>query len=338
MRNRQMNMRKHQSVPARWTESHLMVAAAGQARGTQWQAAPSGDGPVLRGQVLSNSINGDWQWHYAHAVAERKAQVSFEVPAGLTLGLVFEHDLKLKLANTSYFISAHAGAQAFCFSNPEPIELTRFFEPNAPVHKFTLGIRRAWLNSMHLDPAVLVREEKLLITPAGDDIQVVVQRLLMAGGSTTFERRLQQIHDVNLLLQAFYRTFSGMSTLQSSVQEYSKLDLQQKLLALVRELIDNDSLLLEDLQVTEIAKCLGSSASGIQRLAKKCFGKSLLQYIRHEKLAQANRALCEGRMTIGQAAFLAGYKHSSNFALAFKRAYGVAPGEVLKVQVDSQRQ
>lgn len=307
-----------------------MVAAAGQTRGTQWQAAPSGTGPVLRGQVVSNSINGDWQWHYAQAVAESKAQVSFEVPAGLTLGLVFEHELKLKLANKSYFISAHAGAQAFCFSNPEPVKLTRFFKPNAPVHKFTLGIRRAWLNSMHLNPAVLVPPKQLLIMPAGDDIQVAVQCLLEASGEDTFERRLQQIQDVNLLLQAFYRTFST----RPAVQEHAYLDLEQKLLAQVRELIDNDSLLLEELQVTDIAKCLGSSTSGIQRLAKKCFGKSLLQYIRHEKLAEAYRALSQGRMTIGQSAFLAGYKHSSNFALAFKRAYGVAPGEVLKAQAE----
>lgn len=334
MRNRQMNMQKHQPIPSSWTESRLMVAAAGQSRGTQWQAAPTGTGPVLRGQVLSNSINGDWQWHYARAVAERKAQVSFEVPAGLTLGLVFEHELKLKLANKSYLISAHAGAQAFCFTSPEPIKLTRFFLPNSPVHKFTFGIRRAWLNSMHLNPAVLVQPKKLLIMPAGDDIQVAVQRLLEAGGENTFERRLQQIQDVNLLLQAFYRTFSMMPTLQSAVQEHTNLDLEQKLLAQVREFIDNDSLLLEELQVTDIAKRLGSSASGIQRLAKKCFGTSLLQYIRHEKLAEAYRALSQGRMTIGQSAFLAGYKHPSNFALAFKRAYGVAPGEVLKAQAE----
>lgn len=312
-----------------------MVAAAGQTRGTQWQTAPSDTGPVLRGQVLSNSINGDWQWHYAQAVAEREAQVSFEVPAGLTLGLVFEHELKLKLANKFYLISAHEGAQAFCFNNPEPIKLTRFFEHNASVHKFTLGIQRAWLNSVHLDPAVLVQPKQLLIMPAGDDIQVAVQCLLEACGEHTFERRLQQIQGVNLLLQAFYRTFSMVPTLQSAVQEHGNLDLEQKLLAQVRELIDDDSLLLEELQVTDIAKRLGSSASGIQRLAKKCFGKSLLQYIRHEKLAEAYRALTQGHMTIGQSAFLAGYKHPSNFALAFKRAYGVAPGEVLKAQAGS---
>ena len=82
--------------------------------------------------------------------------------------------------------------------------------------------------------------------------------------------------------------------------------------------------------IQAIANEMGMSVSAVQRLSQKLFGESLVHYIRQKKLGRARRALENGEVSIGEAAYLAGYKHASNFAIAFKKAFGISPGVLVE--------
>ncbi|MRF00600.1 helix-turn-helix domain-containing protein, partial [Escherichia coli] len=49
--------------------------------------------------------------------------------------------------------------------------------------------------------------------------------------------------------------------------------------------------------------------------------------LRDCRLALARRYLLEGH-SVQQAAWMCGYQHATNFATAFRRHYGISPGDV----------
>jgi len=83
----------------------------------------------------------------------------------------------------------------------------------------------------------------------------------------------------------------------------------------------------QPLTVTSIAQAAGASASGLQRLFQRVEGQSVFEYIRRLRLEQAHEALRVGRLSVQEAAALAGYTNAANFATAFKRRYGQTPSE-----------
>lgn len=79
------------------------------------------------------------------------------------------------------------------------------------------------------------------------------------------------------------------------------------------------------LTLGEIARHLGMSVSTLQRLSHERHGVSLQRHLRHRRLLQAQRELRSGNVDVSLAAELAGYNDPTNFATAFRRAFGISP-------------
>lgn len=77
-----------------------------------------------------------------------------------------------------------------------------------------------------------------------------------------------------------------------------------------------------------IAHEVGCSASTLQRQFQALQGCSLFEYQRQRKLLQARAALERQGVSVGQAAWIAGYGSAANFSTAFKRAFGISPKQV----------
>ncbi len=79
------------------------------------------------------------------------------------------------------------------------------------------------------------------------------------------------------------------------------------------------------LSVTEIGNRLGMSTATLQRCARQTLGTSLSAYLRQRRLEKAYHLLLHTDSSISDAATLAGYAHTANFATAFRRQFGVCP-------------
>lgn len=78
----------------------------------------------------------------------------------------------------------------------------------------------------------------------------------------------------------------------------------------------------------QIAREVGTSPSTLQRQFQAVQGCSPFEYLRRQKLLQARKALERQGVSVGQAAWMAGYSSTANFSTAFKRAFGISPGQV----------
>lgn len=80
-----------------------------------------------------------------------------------------------------------------------------------------------------------------------------------------------------------------------------------------------------DLGPDQLARSCGIGLRSLQRLCRDALGCSPGDFIRKQRFDAAVTALRQGRVSVAQAAFLAGYSSPANFSTAFKRAFGVTP-------------
>ncbi len=79
--------------------------------------------------------------------------------------------------------------------------------------------------------------------------------------------------------------------------------------------------------LNDLARDVAMSPSSLRQKFRAYYGYSLFDHLRQSRLAQAYRDLERG-YSVQQAAHACGYRHATNFATAFKRAFGIAPHEV----------
>lgn len=80
--------------------------------------------------------------------------------------------------------------------------------------------------------------------------------------------------------------------------------------------------------IEEIARNAGMSSSSLQRHFRAAFGMTVFEFVRNVRLDEARRALVQDGVSVGEAAYRAGYTSAANFATAFKRRFGLSPKHV----------
>lgn len=128
---------------------------------------------------------------------------------------------------------------------------------------------------------------------------------------------------IELVINAF-QGMSGTLNEQSCDQVEER---QPQRIKAVRRYIDNN--LQTPLNLATIAKHTGFSVSSLQRHFKETYGTTVVDYVRTRKLAEARNAIEQQGMSVGEAAYIAGYTNSSSFTTAFKRMFGLTPSSLL---------
>lgn len=82
------------------------------------------------------------------------------------------------------------------------------------------------------------------------------------------------------------------------------------------------------LELNELARLVGVAPRRLNIIFNEVFGHSVFQMLTREKLERARMDLENGSATIKEAAYQAGYNHTTSFSAAFKKMYGQSPSEV----------
>jgi AraC-like DNA-binding protein len=77
--------------------------------------------------------------------------------------------------------------------------------------------------------------------------------------------------------------------------------------------------------LSDLARVAGVSVSALNYKFQAVVGQSVFSFLRDQRLERARQGLQHDGWTVGQAAYFAGYRHSTNFATAFRKKFGVSP-------------
>ena len=332
---------------------------------------------VLSGQVVIQDAGDAFTVHTTDAVAEHSWVAEIELPAGLIFCFIEEGELSFKLDTQDYHFQAvnnmaesNAPNNCFLLNLEKPARLKRNIVAGIKTKKLNITVSRTWVarhllsdtysnNNAAESLLPSLAHGEILRWRAEADLTQIATKLLkcsqQAGRQSegpvllTDNTPLVSLFLQGQAIQCLALALNDGLQLQCDYCNKPKLDeLQQRFMMIVERYINNggDSpatltnaafVNAQNTSVRCIADELGMSVSAVQRLAKQVLGDSLVNYIRSKKLAIARKSLEAGKLSIGEVAYQAGYKHASNFAIAFKKAFGLTPGALRGVHEITSR-
>lgn len=298
----------------------------------------SGEQPqkaLMKGEFQFKELCSGFHLHLADVVELQRAQNSVELAPCLSLNILFEGRVDFSLGGGVYRLNSQTEG-ALCSAiilNRDEI-LTRYLRPNRRVKKLNISVSKAWLAARCKHPLECQQLEKLFGQhkavhqwKASAELLEVASEL-MAGRNTlglTQELKVEQ-----KMVQLAGLCIDHLLHLTVEKQSHQPLAISKPLADSERLKQQIDSLVASHCSVSEVAASCHMSVSTLQRRFKASFGMTVNEYIRIRRLERAKSALAIEGLTIGEAAYLAGYNHSSNFIAAFKKQFSMTPSEMMK--------
>ena len=271
--------------------------------------------------------------HYCDMHEANTGKSTVSLSACLSFNFLLEGHVSFQLNNHEYqFDTKHK--KPICFVNviTESTLFCRFLKQHNYVRKLNITIEKEWLSKR----CVTAVEKQLLselfnagakvyplaVTP---DILVQVQELAAYQTSLSLHNNLAA-ECVAILI---------VNKLLTQIKEQIKQPLATRIPSVVDERVCSIKLKLDELagdhlSLAHIATELGYSTSTLQRKFKLRHSITVQDYIRQNKLEKAKQAIVFEQLSLGEAAYQAGYNHVSNFITAFKKQYGLSPAALKK--------
>ena len=298
--------------------------------------------PELRnGSVgkCSDVLTGSWEFHsrentvklhYGTFKALHDISVSFKLPPGLSLTIMFEGALDIVIGTHPYTIGTPYGlarCAAFCVARPEVV--TRHQSSLKSVHKLNLFVERDWLQSFCKSPDEINCLNQIFKQPCilnqwlpDKHVLATASKIMRPGKHSGFMAEIERESSVFLLLSLMLKNYMNEIKAKNTTPLHRPLHSSDH--EPVKMFLDNLSSDTPSLDI--LAEKFNVSVSTLQRRFKAHHGITVMNYLRQKNLDNAKMHLTENHLSIGEIAFICGYKHSSNFINAFIKQFEISPG------------
>ncbi|PHV09860.1 helix-turn-helix transcriptional regulator [Chitinimonas sp. BJB300] len=264
---------------------------------------------------------------HAHA-----PQTAVMTPAGLNIVLVLAGQVNVAYGNRAFRFGPttttrgvrHEGGMV-ALAEPDS-----FIRPDAVGHeerKISLSLSPEWLEQSGLNDQAAHREihrfcqNHLAIArwqPSRRLLDLAEQMLY----PPAFAPALQQLHQESRAIELAGEALASLIPAQpATLPAREKARMQQ-----LRDLLDSGD--ADNWSLADITLEIGLHEHALQRYFRASFGCTVVDYVRRRKLEQARFAIEQHDISVSDAALQAGYNSPANFATAFKRLFGISPGQL----------
>lgn len=309
---------------------HQAALLAGNPR--RLDQSPTGN-PYLHGHFSSLRTASGVGLHSIDAEERVDAQHDIWLEPGISLSVLLEGSVRFTLNGQHYHYEATVNqARAFAMLVPRRSAWTRQLKAGNRLRKTNIFLPESWLKErQHLSQHYQNLFESLSIQPArafqwqaSNTTSQCAEKILDTQQRAQGDDFLNEAYALELLASVFATLSQQLSLSPAFSQDRLAENIRRYL---EKEIIHNPDCLRP--QLKQMAKQLGASVSSMQRSFKLASDQTIFEYVRQRKLTLAKEALIINKTTIVEAAYKAGYSHTSNFSKAFKDEFGISPGACL---------
>ncbi|MBQ4811448.1 helix-turn-helix transcriptional regulator [Pseudoalteromonas luteoviolacea] len=283
----------------------------------------------LRFDVLHHHLNV----HCTEMQESQDATSTAAIEPSMAITFLFQGTLEFSVGERKYFLEATESPLVFVNMVAEPQVFTRFLSTGRMVRKVTIDVRFPWLaaklSNKHgkeiLNQPLLKSSHVSLLKMSESAINAALNIMSLHKLDSDPYRLIKQ---ESLILSIIPEVLDLLATENNTVVQTVRA--RPHAPEVIEEVSQNLVFLLQNnVPLEQIAKQLGMSISTLQRFFKSRFNTTVKQYAKQQRLHEAKKAIMLGQLSIGEAAYRAGYNHVSNFTTAFKNTYGVTPKQFL---------
>ena len=137
---------------------------------------------------------------------------------------------------------------------------------------------------------------------------------------------------INKKLCTYMKALEIRENMINAKDEYSEAEYADSLQH-INENIANPKFTIEDL-----AQKVGVSRTHLHRQMKRLTGVNCSEFIKNIRLEQAARLIKENKVNVAQVAFAVGFNNQTHFSTQFKKYFGMAPKEYIKMNGENTTQ
>lgn len=288
-------------------------------------------GSVLQGSFEMRRLRPGLVLHVSDAVDQYDLVTRTEQQPGMTLQIFLKGTIDASVGGRPLMHREAAEEsdrpRALIISRRETATLERRGHRGDHIRKVSLRVTNDWLNQSGLDlegtgEAIdRFSQEHLArhVWTPGPRLIALAEHILEAAPSTApLSGLFLESQALELLAESLMPLATG--NMGGSPDRLDARDLRR--LRKVDDFLEASDALVP---LEEIAKASGVSVSTLQRLFQTVHGVSAFEYIRRRNLERARVALDRDRISVKEAAFLAGYSSAANFSTAFRKMFGRTP-------------
>ncbi|PCJ29464.1 MAG: hypothetical protein COA90_11505 [Gammaproteobacteria bacterium] len=289
--------------------------------------------PIMSGQFRYNTFQNGLTSHATDAVEEQDADITTELPAGISFNFLFAGTIDYSFGSNKYQLSKEKGlvVQGSVIVNNTDEILTRHLTSGMHIRKLNIFVEQQWLTSRcqnETDRQVINDIFHKQIVYPWQPAQQATEKadaLIKLSNEQTFSQNLTSEHlTMELLGYCLDEVYRQVKSEQGQ-ENFDNNNTESSLKAKVDTCLDSVYTL------ADIALQLNMSVSTLQRQFKKNYSLNVSVYIKKRRLEAAKKSLLVNELSIGEVAYNAGYNHSSNFINAFKKSFNITPAAYVKL-------
>lgn len=287
--------------------------------------------PLLRGRLMAMDLASGLHLHAADTEDLSAATTQALVAPRVTVAVFLAGDTEVSLGSRRLRLGAPQGTpRAYLLTSDEPELFVRRGRVGRRTRKVNVSLPGTdsgprWLEAAGVERALrrIGRErrdemESVGWAPGGR-LTELAERVFAAAA---YGPGLERLYLESCALEIAAEATRGLTALEDEAS--ARLDARATAsLRRVCDFIDAGD--MADVGLEDLARVAGMSVSALQRLFRAAHGESVFAYMRGRKLASARAALARDKVSVIEAAYVAGYASPANFATAFKRRFGVSP-------------
>lgn len=316
----------------------LVAHGLDTAAGSSGVSAPSGE-PLVKGRLREVSLRPGLSLYASDVCDQRDLDVSSSLPPGLLLVMALSGEADVSYGERRFQLGPRLGDdrrpqhEGLAIALNQTDSFTRRLRSGARRRVVTLALAPQWLDESRDGLGDYPRIRALRHE------HLAVQRWRLSSRLLALASDVVEMHAPSSPLQGLFlesrcleMAAEALSAIAGEPQEPQAglpsglRPRERKRLTALREYLDssegdNDSL-------HALANRIGMSTSTLQRGFRALTGSSVCEYQRERRLRIARSALEREGISVSEAAHIAGYTSAANFATAFRRQFGVTPGQL----------
>lgn len=245
--------------------------------------------------------------------------------ACFVVNILLEGEVKYSLGNKEYLFTSAAGPVAFVSVFQKNELFTRTLHAGQYIKKVNVEVSKEWLfeRCKQGDDEVLLNElfanhSKVFSWLVNEELLSIAKQLLTNHEGKELCQQVQSEHFALLILSESLRNVKSRAVVEGKTLTVNKSASQPLSDSVLDAVMGQQAL-------AEVAREQGMSMSTLQRRFRAQFNMSIKEYVRKTRLENARKAIVIDRVSIGEAAFMAGYSHVGNFVTAFRKQFQETP-------------
>ena len=286
---------------------------------------------VLEGDFYLGELRAGLRVHATDALEKVDGASELMLHPELTVSILLEGDLVAELDGNRIDFGTESGVRGKIWSLTRPARLVRHLRAGERIRKVKISVSRDWLRSV-VDEHDLERgafgafiSQHLAMAdwqPSRDAAAHAAEILAGYGKGGIPGQLSVEMHALAILREAFSR-FDNIRPPSDTRPQRRSFDATRA--SAIRTFIEREE--AANLTLNDIAQATGMSVSTMQRVFKRHYGVTVMDFLRSCRLERVRAALAVGGLSIQQAAFIAGYSSPANFSTAFRRQFGYPPSQ-----------